>query len=221
MSPGLFLTTFSFYIISVILAMILSFLYKYISNRVLVTAGVFHFLILIFWIIFKIFFTNQPDVANHLFISFFCSGLIISGLIIRKKVNKILKYYFLIFLASVILFVISPSRLIGFIGTGSIHAINPERIHIIENYFILEQFSVNNIYSGKYPYKVIKEMGMYHQTIIRDIDLTFKPESVIVEEYIKDSLIKINAHSNSSPKLDTTLLIQLNLQGSKSIIQKR
>jgi hypothetical protein len=199
MAPGLFIITISLYLVSVVAGLIAAFFVKHISSRFINTLIIFHVLVFIFW-----FFmrnendsVNLPGNSNYLFLVFFCSGVFIAGMLIRSAYPLYLKIYFGIYLLSLLVFVFAPSRMLGFAASGTLNAINPDRMHISENYFFVEQQSlqgkISNTTSSK-MFKLVREMGMFHKTIARDILIPMNRDSVKLIDARLDELVQVRVY---------------------------
>lgn len=204
MSPALFILTITCYLVSMAAALVVSFFSKLIPSRLINTIIIFHFLTLITWFILPAAENSilNPVTANYFFLIFFCSGIICAGLILRKDYVIYIKIYFTFFIASIIVFIISPSRVIGFVSSGSFESINPRRIHISENYFFVEQSG--HKYSGDSArFKIVREMGMFHKTLAREIVLSDKTDSVKMLEFTENENIFIRAYASNENKIDS------------------
>jgi hypothetical protein len=94
----------------------------------------------------------------------------------RSAFTVYVKIYFLMYLLSLPVFIAVPSRVLGFISSGNIQAVNPERIHLSENYFLVEQQLLSTAGSARH-FKLVREMGMFHKTLARNIQLPVGTDS--------------------------------------------
>ena len=82
--------------------------------------------------------------------------------------------------------------MIGFIASGEIHAYSPDRIHLNENYFLVQQNETSHPpHPDSVYYKAVREMGMFHKTLKRDIALPRNYDSVSVISAPGDEVIKL------------------------------
>jgi len=106
------------------------------------------------------------------------SGTILSGLTLRATVPLYPKLSFALFLLSAAFFVWSPSRFGGFLETGRLHVSNPDKFRLYQNVCLEAQRGSTAMPGSPQRYKVIREFGLFHKTLRRDIDLPFPPDSV-------------------------------------------
>lgn len=221
MFTPLFILAFACYLLSLALALAGTFLTHIIPRIFINFSIVIHFLLLAAFIINFRYVGSivHPAYANYIFLSFFCFGIITAGMIMRNKYPVFIKVYFILFLISLPLFIISPSRLLGFIVTGDINALHRERIHVSGNYFLVAQTDHRNNVKQLLPYKLTREMGMFHRTLQRDILLPETCDSVRIidrtkdyirirvyysDDHVKDSIDKT---LGLNPVLDSTRVI--------------
>lgn len=190
MFTPLFILAFTAYLLSVALALVgVIFSAKIPAIFIRITI-VIHFMLLSICILFfnRLGTLENPSFVNILFLSFFCLGIIASGIIIRAGYPLYLKLYFLLFIISIPVFIVTPSRVLGFVVTGDIHSIHRNRIHITDNYFLVAQTDPQKEKSIRIPYKLVKEIGMFHRTLQRDIVLPEFFDSVRIIEKEQDSI---------------------------------
>jgi hypothetical protein len=186
-----------------------SFFVKHIPDRIIQAAIIIHFLIFIAWLLFR---NNNdtlvsPGLSNYFFLAFFCSGILCAGIIARLKYPIYLKLYFFVYLLSLLVFVLIPSRVIGFIASGNLKAINPDRIHIRDNYYFVEQKSMLAGKSTDHKqYKLIREMGMFHKTLARDINLPVGTDSALMMTTELSEEFRLMIYYSDSLKTDSLLL---------------
>src|SRR5688572_6490228 len=130
MSTTLFILSITCYLVSMVSTLIASFFVKHISTRIIQATITIHFLIFIIWLFIR---NNtdsltSPGISNYFFLAFVCTGILCAGVITRLQYPVYVKIYFAVYLLSLLVFFITPSRVLGFIASGNIKAINPERI---------------------------------------------------------------------------------------------
>ena len=201
MPSQLFIIAITCYLVSLVATLTGSFFIRLIPSKVILMLTGIHFILLFIWIVTS--FGSDSEVSgkgNFIFLACFCMGIIISAIMLRSGFHTLLKIYFSIFLISLPVFVIAPSRLLGFIVTGNFKTVNPQRYHLSENYYLVEQ--------GRSPgtgdtvfYKLIREMGLFHATLSRNIMLPVSPDSVTsLRSFDKDSVpLRVYFHRQSQP----------------------
>ena len=225
MSPTLFILSITLYLVCIVSTIILSFFYKVISPRLVNTVLIFHFLTIIFYFIFtgKNDSLQNPGTSNYLFLAFFCSALLISGLVLRMKYPVYLKVYISLFLLSVVFFIASPSRILGFISSGKPTGFNPKRLHLSENYFFVEQDVLNHSSLTSRSFKLVREMGMFHKTLARDVSLPADTDSILSLKFEenREVIIRIYFRKNHSiDSLDMSIPLIIERDSSNIITRK-
>lgn len=191
MVTPLFILAFTCYILSIALAFAGSIFSRKIPTKYInITISIHVILLIICVTLFNRLGTiENPSVINYLFLIFFCLGIASSGIIIRSDYPIYLKTYFLLFLISIPLFIVSPSRVLGFIITCDIHAIHRNRIQVKDNYFLVAQSENQEKSNRRVPYKLIREMGMFHRTMQRDIMIPEIYDSLHIMEGKQDTIL--------------------------------
>jgi hypothetical protein len=220
MEPVFFILTISLYFFSILFSLLLFVLNKSISNNIGKLFLVFHFFLLIIWIVSQLFAGKTNNGFDIVFLLFICFGIISSGFYLRKTGYKRLKIYTSLYLLTILFFVISPSRTIGFIGTGTLNFYNPNKIHITENYYLIEQIAITDVTTAQNSYKVIREMGFYHRTIKRDIPLFDSINSIKLINYKRDSILEFSINRSEVRSPPVFVNIDLTANTSKSKITK-
>jgi hypothetical protein len=106
------------------------------------------------------------------------SGLVAGALAARATVPQYLKLYFGLFFLSAAFFILSPSRFGGFLETGRIHVAHPDKFHLYRNVYLEAQRDPAHRAHSASQYKVIREFGLFHKTLRRDIVFPIRPDSV-------------------------------------------
>lgn len=228
MSLTLFILAICSYLISMTSGLIAAFFVGHIPKKLISFIAIIHFVLLGVWLIIK----NEnetiynPGLSNYLFLSFFCSGVFIAGIFLRSSFTVYLKIYFSVFLMSLLVFFISPSRVLGFIASGTFKAINPERFHVSENYYLVAQQEstiMNNDISEK-PFKLVREMGMFYRTLCRDVLLPATTDSVhlLESDFNKAANIRVfYSEENIADSLELIIPTVNSRTDSKTIRQIR
>lgn len=168
MNNNLLVITITTYIISIALCLILSIALRKVEISKFKLPFLIHTsLILIFCVVYMIN-ANSPSL-HYLLLAFVCSGLMLSGIVLRSAFHRPVKIYFSLFLITILFFLASPSLLLRSISY-SWNANNVfQQFHIRNNYFLQEQQSMLHLESDQVKYKVVQSFGVFHKTIARDI----------------------------------------------------
>jgi hypothetical protein len=197
MTPVLILSTIIFFITSLVGCLILTLSSKKINENNLKLAIIVHFILGIIVLIFFI----LNDTIEKINLAFFCSGLLLSGIIIRKNYHLLIKIYFGLFLSLMFFFVYSPSLLAYFITGNYSKVKSPQTINLKDNLYLGEQQSMLGLSNEFTTYKIYKKNGLYKKTILRDIDFGGKIDSIQLIKFTDDTLV-IKGFLNNR---DTTL----------------
>lgn len=211
MVNSLLILAFISFLLSVVASLALSFFAKKITREITNILVAVHFLLLAAFLSTysrtgSILF---PSLTNYFILGSFCLGIITSGIILKTQYPTMLKMYFLLYIISIPLFIISPSRILGFIVTADINAMQRDRIHVTDNYFLIAQTDHRNFGANPLPYKLTREMGLFHRTLHRDIMLPGICDSVNVIQKMRDS-INVRfffSHNHAIDSLDQILVL--------------
>lgn len=184
MSEFLFISTLFFYLLSVVGCLLLFLFSRNISSGTSRSIVITHFIIGIGFLTFYLLKLNVP---SWVYLIFWCTGVLMAGDVARKSFHKFIKAYFLLFLLTIPVFVVSPSRIISLVAGKGFGNPGEGRFRIVDNlYLVRTSDPVDSL--GKYRYKFIKEMGFFHKTIARGIPA---PENI-------DSISLTNKSSNKT-----------------------
>ncbi len=182
MSPTLLIFTICLYLISLVASLLLGMASKKFKANSIRIPILLHFILLTFSLV--LLFLNSTYYPIFILITF-CSGLLLSIWVLRKKEHPIpLKIYFGLFLASIILFLASPGKLFYLISGNYENYQEEKKIDLTENYFLIEQRSLFSVPSDSAPYKIIKQKGFYKKTLLRDV--------IFEDELISGKMIQAN-----------------------------
>ncbi len=226
MDPSLFILAITLYLVSMVATLVASIFEKHIPNRLINTLIIFHLLVLPVWFLFRnpAHTVEEPGNSNYLFLTFFCSGILTSGVLLRKQYPIYMKGYFLLFLLSLPVFIVVPSRVLGFICSAQLNAVSPHRIHVSENYYLVGQGSSKfPLEKGKEPYKLIREMGMFHKTLARDIMIPSPTDSINLLEFKENENIFVRTYFHSpggADSLDLNITLTSFKDSSQTITRK-
>ena len=185
MTPVLILSTIIFFITSLVGCLILTLSSKKASEKNLKPAIIVHFFIGFLALLFTLLNSN----IEKFNLAFFCSGLLLSGIILRKNYHLLLKIYFGLFLLLLLFFVYSPSLLAYFITGNYSKVKSPQTINLKDNIYLAEQQSMLGLSNDLTTYKIYKKNGLYKKTLLRDIDFGGKIDSLQLINFTDDTLI--------------------------------
>ncbi len=135
-----------------------------------------------------------------------CSGLILSGLLLRKNFPVIVKMYGSVFFLFILFFIWSPSRMFLVVAgdKGSLKS-SPE-FYLGENYFLLKEQNSD-------MYKIYNKRGLLKDVVARNLDINFLFDSVTGN--IKENKIEIKFFQRNEFISDTTVNIFTNRNNIK------
>ncbi len=183
------------FIISVVVGLIVLIAGKGLKNEKFLLLVSIHIILLLAALASFAIKKHESGSANFFFMLFICSGLILSGLVWRSSVSKYFRYYFSVFVATIPLFLISPSILMNFLLTASLTGTNEPLMHLEGRYFLEKQNISRNKKDGE-CYKLILKKGMFHQTIQRDITFGNKLDSAKVIESIEGQYMVVRGFTS-------------------------
>ena len=196
MSSQLLILSISLYIISIIAALILAITGKKIQQTFLRIFSYAHFSFALALLMLSLL-TYQNLLSNWLILFFFCSGLIFSGLMIRKLKSILLKIYFAFFPLTVLLFIYSPTRFFKTVYTADFNNLKSQAIALSNNYFIENQDIFGETEEG-YQYKIFRKKGIVSETVVSGIISEERIDSVQVLFIEPEDTLVINTFNNSS-----------------------
>lgn len=206
MSSTLFILTITCYLLSLVATLTASFFARLIPARLVNIGMILHLLFLIAFIFIP---KNQnslelPGSSNYLFLSFFCTGILVSGVLLRKTYHPVLKGYFALYLLSALLFIFSPSRMLGFIASGQPDSFDPPRFHIADNYFLVGQDRTSRSENIGVSFKLVREMGFFHKTLSRNIMIPPETDSVKLIDYIPQKSMMVRTFFSPGNTTDSS-----------------
>jgi hypothetical protein len=212
----LFISTLFFYLLSIIASLIVFLFNRHVSivfSKIIVT------LHLITGIMVLLLVFNESPITSWVSIFFWCSGIYLAGDIVRKSFPLALKAYFIAFLLTLPVFIVSPSRIIQLVAGKGFGKPGEGRIRIVENYFLVktsEPLDTNGFFRAKF----IKEMGFFHKTMARDIPMPDKIDSTeligSIDSTLNCKLVLYHGKSN-----DTIFLQDFKLKPKANTITRR
>ena len=187
MPEFLFISTLFFYLLSVVGCLLLFLFSKNITIGSSRSIVITHFII---GIGFLVFYLMKFMVPNWIYISFWCTGILMAGDVARKSFPKVIKVYFLSFLLTVPVFIVSPSRIISLVAGKGFGNPGEGRYRVIDNlYLVRTSDPIDSL--GRYKYKFIKEMGFFHKTIARSIPAPKVIDSISIPSNQNSESVKL------------------------------
>ncbi|MFZ7145818.1 MAG: hypothetical protein ACO1G6_10795 [Bacteroidota bacterium] len=191
------------FIVSVIAGLIISIIGKNTSKEKFFLYAAIHGMFL-FAFIASLILQKDPHAFNYFFLTYICSGLILSGLAWRSNTNTVLKIYFSIFIITIGMFILSPSRLVNFLLTTKYKDTLGESFLVKENFFLERQSS--SMSSENMPlYKLIRKRGIFHSTIARDLNFNGQIDSIKVLDFDKSAQSIIRGYTSKSTYVSTII----------------
>jgi hypothetical protein len=223
MSNTQLIASLSLYILSVVAALVLTIAYKKggaLQSRVLLSVH------LLLFLVFLIFYLNgsRTIYIHYLFLLFFCSGILLSGLMIRSGSSLVLRLYPALYLSSIFFFLLSPSRTIRFI-TFSWDQSHHEKWNLTSNYYFEEEKTMLSNADSLITYKVTRQYGVFHKTLARDISFGHRLDSIHLLSFNEEKGIRIRGYyirkSDTFEACDSMDLSVPFVASKNTIIQKR
>ncbi|HCI57646.1 MAG TPA: hypothetical protein DFH96_02605 [Bacteroidetes bacterium] len=138
-----------------------------------------------------------------LFALIICSGIIPFTLIVRRNFPIILKIYFGIFMLSLPLFIIAPSRMLTILSMGYLNTENAHEMLLDKNYYLLKEQGLIKQNDNEATYKVVKRMGIFNKTLARNIFIGFRPDSAKILFLDEKSEIRLRAFKYNKTEIDS------------------
>jgi hypothetical protein len=218
MEPSAFVATVTLYLLAWVVSIMLFLFARTVGIQVLRILAIIHLVTITGYCV--VWFRNDADGLSFepWFLAVWVSGVVMSSLIWRKQTHWLFRVYSLLFIVSLVAFVVFPSRLIGFIGTGNPLAINPARIHLSDNYYLVEHSDMNKKETpGNKHMRLIREMGVFHLTLVRNIQIPEAYDSVSMNQNMTKDSIFVRVYHKGQVEV-----FSLSLEKKKnSIIQQR
>lgn len=165
--PLLFPVLIITYILSLVLCIVSASVSKKINIKTIYLIIAIH-LILIFTTLLFYFIGSKINAAVF-FAFYFCSGIILFGMVSRKIFPLSAKIYFGIFVLSFPVFLFSPSMVLSVISLGELKKDLNSKLPLGKSFFLEKQQSMFTDSSTVLHYKVIKRIGYFNKTIARDL----------------------------------------------------
>lgn len=208
------------FILSIIAGLVLMLVGKNMGRDKFLVLASIHFILLLAFVASLILKSDTSGIVNnYFFTAFFCTGLFLSGVALRAKIHKLLRYYFSIFLIGIPMFLFSPSRTMNFLVTTHYSSTTGKTFHLVGRYF-LEQQNSSQTLDNNLQYKVVTKTGIFHKTIQRDILFHGNVDSVkVIEKNANTMTLRgftstITYVSEEVDSTDVEITIKKNKQGS-------
>ncbi|MBS1765336.1 MAG: hypothetical protein JSS90_10260 [Bacteroidetes bacterium] len=170
----------NFLIISFVLCFVLAIFILIISHRIpKIISYIFvslHVLLGVTSLV--LFFRHYAGYLAIAFSSFVFTGILLFALVVRKNFSLPIKIYTSVFILTLPLFILSPSKLISIITVGHLSSTHAGEINIKDNYFLVKEHGMIQQQDSVATYKIIKRRGLFNQTLARGIHIGFSPDSV-------------------------------------------
>lgn len=176
MNSQLLIISISLYIISIIAGLILAITGKKISYTFLKLFSYAHISFFIALVALSLI-TFQNALSQWLILIFFCTGMIFSGIMLRRLNNKLIKLYFIFFPLTLILFIYSPTRFFKTVYSGDLSKLKSNSMALSNNYFIEKQDIFGETEKG-FNYKIYVKKGIITETIVTGITTEEEIDSV-------------------------------------------
>jgi len=158
-----------------------------------------HFLLLLLFMSRHLLSSTSAGFLNLSFLLYFCTGAALCGWAMRTTVPWLLKIYFLLFDASIVLFLIMPFNFSVFVLTADFKKSDEVKIPVNEHYYIMQQGTV--MQQSGYPiYRVVKHHGMFNQTVQYNLNFGGVLDSVHIISIINDKSANIRAYLKNPAK---------------------
>jgi hypothetical protein len=210
------------YILSLVTALVLLLLSKRMNPGWFRMVGGIHIVLGVFFLFTHFTYKGEIHLA---FLFFFCSGIVASG--ITFGMNKALPFriYFGVYSASILVFILSPSTMLNFLIAPGFTTGNEKMIPVSEKYFLEIQSTLNKDSINAIEYKLIRKTGMFHQTIMRNINFNGRLDSIKVLDYREGIAVELRGYTSRktfvNDEIDSTdVSINLNPTG-KDVIERK
>ena len=213
------------YICSFAAGLIVLFVIKKISGTRLLVASIPHFVLLAWFMVMNFSPGKSPAGPGLVFLFLVCTGIALSGLAVNSHVTKAVKFYFLLFPATILLFFYSPSRMINFLLTSHYSATTGKVFELGHDYFLEAQSSFISSAGDSIAFKLLKRSGRFHETLQRDIFFSRQPDSVKVISFEPGISVTWRAYLNKenyvASETDSFTFISKLQPGTKNKIERK
>lgn len=195
----------NFLLITIISCFVLSLILLMVSPRIPVLlsyiAIAFHITSIALYFIYRN--AVHEERVIMLFAAIICSGIIPFTLIVRRKFPLILKIYFGVFMLSLPLFIIAPSKMLTILSMGYLNTENAHEMLLNKNYYLLKEQGLIKQNNNEATFKVVKRIGIFNKTLARNIFIGFMPDSAKILFLDEKSEIRLRAYKHSKTEIDS------------------
>lgn len=212
MSYNLFIASIIIYILSLVGGLVLMMVGARINKRVINTLIVFHFLLFLFFFLLWFTGTKLKFYFNYHYIFLFavCSGVLLSGYVLRMVPGIWLRIYFSIYLLTIPVFVYSPSTLISAIAFYKKSDLAGKPYQTGMKYYYIEKHnSMLANMEGVILYKIVKRKSGITKTLARHIQLDCPPEHIEQFKILGDTLITFLIYCPSANGQPTEVSVEI------------
>jgi hypothetical protein len=196
MLGSLLIIAITLYITSMAFALILSITGRNKNSAKWKTILIIHLTFFACFLIFKLLSGEKP-IAGLTFLLFFCSGIIGSGYTIRSKAPTLLRIYFALYIASIFIFLTSPSSLIKIITMKVDKSNRKEQFHLSSNYYLEEEQMLMGVSDSLVKYKITQHFGVFHKTLTRDLRFGYRLDSIRILSFNPATGALLRGYSSS------------------------
>ncbi|MEP7168986.1 MAG: hypothetical protein ABI855_06400 [Bacteroidota bacterium] len=162
MSASLLITAIISYILSLVISLALMIFSRRINDKWKKGIIIFHAALLLLYLLALV---SSKTFAGSLFLIFFCSGVAITGMILRSGLNLFLKIYYSVFLFSIVLFLCSPSLLFSLLTTQKFPLREGTEFLLTGNFYLIKEKSLLDVSNTFVKYKIVKRTGKFNKTL--------------------------------------------------------
>ncbi len=209
MSGSQLIMAISLYITSMAFAVIISIVIKNNTAKKRKLPLLIHVVLFAFFL-FAFLFMDQPLLPGYLFLFFFCSGIITGGYLIRSNAPLLLRFYFTLYISSILLFLYSPSMLIRAMTLKLDNIAQNDPFRLADNYYLEEEQMLMQVSDSMATYKITQHFGVFHKTLARDLRFGNRLDSIKILSFNPANGADIRGYiSSKSPTFEGIDSIEL------------
>ncbi|QQR95383.1 MAG: hypothetical protein IPJ93_01010 [Bacteroidota bacterium] len=195
----------NFLLITIISCFVVSLILLMVSPRIPVFFSYIAIALHIIFITLYLIYRNSvhEERVVMLFAAIICSGIIPFTLIVRRNFPLILKLYFGLFMLSLPLFIIAPSKMLTILSMGYLNTENAHEMHLDKNYYLSKEQGLIKQKDNEATYKVVKRMGIFNKTLVRNIFIGFVPDSAKNFIFRRKIGIRLRAYMHGKTEIDS------------------
>ncbi len=139
-----------------------------------------------------------------------CTGVLLAGIFIRNRMVTVATIYFSLWLVSVGFFVYSPTRMLVAAYSGNLAVLQSEVLALGDNFFLTPQHIYAESASDSCTYKIYRKKGVIKATVMADIMLQARADSVCCASTLNDTLQFTAYYQVQGGLRDTLLVVPIN-----------